>query len=98
MSTLCTVMESTYHAANTMVSTLYEYGDSDLGRGIRRLVVNSYDLGFVDGQYVGIAKGVAGTVLAYGTVKLVIKGSEFIKDKIDKYNSEKCGDVNHEQM
>lgn len=98
MCNITNVLDSSYKAANVIVSTVYEYGGYDLGRGVRKLVVNSYNSGFINGQYVGIAKGVVGTVLAYATAKVVIKGTEFIKGKIDQYNIDQNGDINHEQM
>ena len=98
MCNITDVLASTNKAGNVMISSLYEYGNYDLGNGIRKLVIKSYESGFINSECVGIAKGIVGTVLVYATAKVVIKGTEFIKGKIDQYNIDQKGEINHEQM
>lgn len=56
------VLQSTYHSASTMTKTLYEYGEGDMGQGIRKLMEErskrSYTKGLLSGTLITATAGI----------------------------------------
>lgn len=65
---MCDVLQASNQSASIMTSALSNYGDGDMGCGIRRLVddaqVVGYDKGFCDGYSLGNTEGlIKGTIV-----------------------------------
>lgn len=68
------VVESTYCAANNITHTLHEYGNGNMGAGLRRFGENMKSLGFSLGRNQGIVEGIAYTFLGIGSVGAIVWG------------------------
>lgn len=71
---MCEVVESTYYAANNITHALHEYGDGNMGTGLRRFGENMKSLGFFLGRNQGIVEGIAYTFLGIGGIGAIVWG------------------------
>lgn len=90
MCDVCDILQSSFQPAHVMTSTLCDYGNGNMGSGIRRLAGEmltiggqksypiGYDNGFSDGFFLGEKKGfIKGTIIStavIGTCSLAVWG------------------------
>ena len=86
MCSISDVYYSSYHSAPEMTSTLFLYGNGDMGKGIRRV----HDEQFFNGLAVGSKTGfIKGTAVTLATILVVDFSIRLIKKVAEDYKLKK---------
>lgn len=93
----CDVLQSSYQSANAMTFTFCDYGEGNMGQGIRKFAKEMYDVGKNEGYALGYGDGyinclIDGVVIIsfIGVVCFTIKS---IKRKVDNRKSKRKQEI-----
>lgn len=81
------IIQSSYRSASAMTSSFCNYGEGNMGDGIRKFAENTYSTGLGNGYSLGFTEGVIATIVSVGAVGLCAWSTKRIISRLRRKNS-----------